>query len=267
MSAYSDLILAEPNLVAYWRFGETSGTAADASGNGYAGTVSGPTRGVAGLVAGDTDTAYSFDGTNDVVHLGGGYLGTFSTMDFATNNAFSAECSFTLGTSSNYDFFISLDDGTGIKYRLGWTNLQDLYWNMGAADRWKSGVRVPVSTPTHIIFTAGIESASIWTRVYINGSLATTQNEGIATLPNATQGRLGAARNNAGGLEHYFKGVIDDVSVYNETLSPAKVTAHYNAWAGAGAASGIKVKTGGTVADAAGYKAKIGGTVVDVTVG
>ena len=69
-AAYSNQVLADEPL-AYWRLGEPSGTsAADASGNGNTGTYGGsPTLGATGALAGDTDTATSFDGVNDNVSV------------------------------------------------------------------------------------------------------------------------------------------------------------------------------------------------------
>ena len=69
-AAYRNQVLADEPL-AYWRLGEPSGTsAADASGNGNTGTYGGsPTLGATGALAGDTDTATSFDGVNDNVSV------------------------------------------------------------------------------------------------------------------------------------------------------------------------------------------------------
>ena len=69
-AAYRSQVLADEPL-AYWRLGEPSGTsAADASGNGNTGTYGGsPTLGATGALAGDTDTATSFDGVNDNVSV------------------------------------------------------------------------------------------------------------------------------------------------------------------------------------------------------
>lgn len=68
MSAYSDAVLAL-SPAGYWRLGESSGTsAADASGNGLTGTYeNGVVLGAAGAIAGDSDTAATFDGLNDRV--------------------------------------------------------------------------------------------------------------------------------------------------------------------------------------------------------
>ena len=65
-SPYAAAVLGD-GAVAYWRFGEASGsTAEDASGTLDATYVGPPTLGAAGLID-DTDTAADFDGTTDSV--------------------------------------------------------------------------------------------------------------------------------------------------------------------------------------------------------
>src|SRR5207248_8254630 len=66
--AYSTTVLAD-GPVAYWRLGETAGTAiADSSGNGRTGTASGGvTLGVPGALTGDPNTAVAFDGSTGKV--------------------------------------------------------------------------------------------------------------------------------------------------------------------------------------------------------
>ena len=58
---------ADPDLVAHWRFDETSGaTAFDASGNGHDGTIMGDPQWVPGKLGG----ALEFDGAGDYVDCG-----------------------------------------------------------------------------------------------------------------------------------------------------------------------------------------------------
>lgn len=70
LGPYHDRVLSmhAANLFAYWRLNEASGSsAADASGNGHTGTVTGVTWGQAGI--GDGLTAGGFDGINDDVDV------------------------------------------------------------------------------------------------------------------------------------------------------------------------------------------------------
>jgi len=63
--SYSARVLATVGLINYWRMGEASGTTlADSKGTAPATLTGGPTLGVSGAVAGDADTAASFNGTS-----------------------------------------------------------------------------------------------------------------------------------------------------------------------------------------------------------
>ncbi|HEY6760284.1 MAG TPA: PKD domain-containing protein [Baekduia sp.] len=63
--SYATTVLGTPGLVSYWRMGEPSGTTlADASSGGHDATVTNSTLGVAGALAGDTNTAVRFNGTS-----------------------------------------------------------------------------------------------------------------------------------------------------------------------------------------------------------
>ncbi|HKH64344.1 MAG TPA: N,N-dimethylformamidase beta subunit family domain-containing protein, partial [Solirubrobacterales bacterium] len=62
--SYSARVLATAGLINYWRLGESSGsTAADSKGTAPATLTGAPSLGVEGAVAGDSDTATSFNGT------------------------------------------------------------------------------------------------------------------------------------------------------------------------------------------------------------
>ncbi|HEU5252502.1 MAG TPA: PKD domain-containing protein [Solirubrobacterales bacterium] len=63
--SYSARVLATAGLINYWRAGEASGTTlADSKGTAPATLTGGPGLGVEGAVAGDADTAVSFNGTS-----------------------------------------------------------------------------------------------------------------------------------------------------------------------------------------------------------
>ncbi|MCJ7692985.1 MAG: hypothetical protein MUO22_06170, partial [Sedimentisphaerales bacterium] len=65
-AAYVDVVDAL-NPLGYWRLGESSGTTATDRAGSYNGTYSGGvTLGTTGALSGDSDTAASFDGSNDM---------------------------------------------------------------------------------------------------------------------------------------------------------------------------------------------------------
>ena len=68
-NAYRDAVLSD-GPVGYWRLAETTGAAVDTAGNAAGGTYNGGvTRGVAGALAGDSNLAARFDGTDDYVSI------------------------------------------------------------------------------------------------------------------------------------------------------------------------------------------------------
>lgn len=70
---YAQKVLAIPNLLAYWKLDETSGTnAADSSGNGYNGTYSGVTLGNAAGPGAGMGLAPLWDAVNDDISLPAG---------------------------------------------------------------------------------------------------------------------------------------------------------------------------------------------------
>jgi hypothetical protein len=223
MATYSQTILATAGLVAYYRLGEASGTdVVDSSGGGRNLVNSGATVGATGLLTDDVDTAYSFDGSNDFLELD-----NFTPIDFTTADAVSVEAWIKPTTVNTYDFWLGMNVGAGQLYRFGADDAGSLYWDMGqAVDRGDDEV-TPVlvaGTTYHIVFTGGLETGQIKTRVYLNGALATSLDEGIANLPNVDHIMVG--RDTDGS--HPFHGIIDELAIYNTVLTPAQVAAHYN---------------------------------------
>jgi hypothetical protein len=66
----TDLITADPTLLAYWRLGEASGTTANDSAGSYNGMyVKGPGLGSPGAIANDPNTSVTLNGTSQRVTL------------------------------------------------------------------------------------------------------------------------------------------------------------------------------------------------------
>jgi hypothetical protein len=82
---YSSEVLADSPLC-FLRLGEASGTtAADSSGNSHAGTyAASPTLGATGLIAGDSDTAVTFNGSSQ-------YVSIDNSSGWADGTSFTAE--------------------------------------------------------------------------------------------------------------------------------------------------------------------------------
>jgi hypothetical protein len=193
-------------LVAAYSFDEGSGSsAADASGNGNAGTVNGAAWAASGKNAG----ALSFDGVNDRVDVPDA-----PELDLSTSMTLSAWVR--PDTLGGYRTALLKESSSYLTYALyaGTTssNRPAIEANRGELI---GGTAPPLNAWTHIAGTY----AGGTLRIYVNGvqvaAKATTQ-----VMPNSTN-PLYIGGNSRWG--EYFDGLIDDVRVYNRALSAAEI--------------------------------------------
>jgi hypothetical protein len=214
-----------PGLIAHWLFNEGSGTGViDSSGNGQTMTLS-PT-GASWTMQGHEGAGLLFDGA-------AGFADMTPTATQALSNypviklTFSAWVRPSVGVAArefatavaraheNYafeDFWIGLVNGRPgcIIHSPDWT---------GAF----SGGAAPPGVWTHIACTYAMDGQIV---LYVNGGYAASasSNETIGPIPPRIL--VGAAESDPGSgpvLEAFFPGVIDDVRIYNETLTPSQV--------------------------------------------
>ncbi len=201
-------------LVGYWNLDEGTGTTAlDLSGNGNGGTlVNGPT-----WVSGKIGNGLSFNGTNNYVNI--------------TNST-----NFNFGTGN---FTVSFWASSNVYKTMSGIISKGLYWNSGLG--WTI---TDVSSPTYIFFNTYdgttqkyIQSSlSIypWTYItaikrdgniefWVNGTMMSTNSAPSNTLDNSSSLTIGS------GPSGYWNGLIDDVRIYNRSLSVAETQSLYNA--------------------------------------
>ena len=83
-SAYRTAVLGTAGISDYWRLDDTGTTAADSNGANNNGTyINGPVA-ASGLIAGETNNARTFDGSNDYVDLSPTPFGSPSQMSAET---------------------------------------------------------------------------------------------------------------------------------------------------------------------------------------
>lgn len=228
---YRTEVLAD-SPTAYWRLGESSGTAAADEQAAHAGTyVNTPTLGVAGAVD-DGNTAITLNGTNQRVAtttLGtlGANIATSSWECWinttSTDTIRSVFGTTTTGSSSLVNLSINTTTPAGVETGTagstaffvrgtnGWitTNIYDGAWH-------------------HIVVV--IESTTTFS-VYVDG-VARTVTYGVQTALTAANFDFALAlgcRNQRGVFERFFPGSLDEVAVYPSRLSSARVAAHYAA--------------------------------------
>jgi hypothetical protein len=213
----------EDDPVAYWRFDETSGTtAADSSGHGNDATYQGGvTLGVPGAIAGDPDTAASFDGISGFVTAGDRFsfvgqapfsIEAWVTAEAGATYAGVASRNDDVGgpPSEGYILFVAPTDGTFGFQRLDGSNVSTAVSMAG----------VSASSATHVVGTFdGLELV-----VYIDG-----EPQGMQTASFPIAGALAdfVVGAEAGGSANYFAGTLDEVAVYDHALSADRVGKHY----------------------------------------
>jgi hypothetical protein len=167
-------------------------------------------------------TYFSFNGSNSYAKSNAAL-----NLGIAANNAMSAE-GWVYTSFSSYDFWFTSNVNTGdCTYRFGTDGSGRLYWDMGQhVDRNYAGFSITNNTWNYVVFTAGLEAGTIVTRIYVNGNLITTQNEGIITLPNTNEYFVGTGESSN---SHNFSGRIGIVRIFNRALTAQEVSQNFNA--------------------------------------
>ena len=224
---YAAQVLADAP-VAYWRFDELSGTTAkDSSGHGNdAAYQGGIVLGVPGAIAGDPDTAASFDGVTGFVTAG-------NLFEFPAQAPFSIEVWVRAQPSSTYAGVASRNDAVGgppsegyilfvaqTSGNLGFQRLDGA--NVSTA---VSSMGVSTAVSTHVVGTFdGLDLV-----VYVDGELQGTQTASFPIAGAVSAFVVGAE---AAGSSNYFAGTLDEVAVYDHALLADRVKAHYLAGRG-----------------------------------
>jgi len=218
---YPDAALAySPS--AYWRMGESSGTLADSSGNSRTLTATGsPTYGVAGLLAGDSNTAIAFGPSAT-------YFSRTDTTLARYTAAWSVAClikpdgtTFDEGgiVCSNYDGSVV---PWAIRTEAGTRKVQAAFYTGGS---WYVAQIPSDLTGGQIYHVAGTWDGTTL-RIYIDGALAASNAPGASVSgPTNTLVYVGRRWENDIG----FPGTIDEVSIYPTTLTGSQIAALYSA--------------------------------------
>jgi hypothetical protein len=213
-------------LVGYWNFedGKLS-KATDFSGNGNVGTLTNMEE--ADWVVGKKGKALSFDGVNESVNAG-----TASSLQTTGNLSIGAWIKLTsqpaLDTNA-YQIVAKDKDSGGRAYAFDYYNLTGnrhlrFYINGGAGSNKLEGTTA-LATGVWYYVAATYSTGGVIT-LYINGAQE-AQGSGAATsIPSASANVTIGAREYT-GFEDYFNGSIDDVRIYNRTLSAAEVASLY----------------------------------------
>ncbi len=191
-------------LISWWK---AENNALDAIGTNNGTLTNGTT-----FAAGKAGTAFSFDGIDDLV----------TTPSINAGSKFSVEFWLFPARSAAYEHLVSNSGGS--------SNYGDLYFKDDHIEYWQGGVQrastavgsVPLSTWSHIALTCdnGVDL------VYINGVLFAVSVSHTETFNNPLVfGYTNAPSNN------HFKGMLDEISLYNRAITAQEVNGIYNAGA------------------------------------
>jgi hypothetical protein len=218
----TNAIYNNSGLVGSWHFNEGVGTAAaDSSGENNNGTlVNGPT-----WTTGKYGNGLSFNGTSQYISVPTDSNLNLGTKDFAISLWFNAP-----DQTVAYPALISTQGGWnagafGIRYdNTGQASKVSVHWN-------------PLGDP--LISSTNTFSNNNWHNVvlirngtslvlYVDNTLQGTATANYA-LDLAYGGTMRMGWGTWDGANGYFKGTLDEVRIYNRSLSPTEISDHYNA--------------------------------------
>lgn len=220
--AYRDLVLNDANLTAYWRVDESSGTVAVDRKGSFNGTyLNGVSLGSPGALANDSDTAASFNGSNNKVSLPALPSMTDFSLEGWTNLSSGA-----VNNSNGNNALYGANNQVRLLVRPGAGNtatdiLAGVWLNGTEYTIQPASTQSNLNTWVHWVLT---RSGSVLT-LYRNGVQAGQRSDLPAAASANVSGWIGAQ----GGNAYYFNGRVDEVAVYRAALRASVVASHYTA--------------------------------------
>jgi len=217
LTSYRASVIAD-SPAAYFRFGETGGTAAHDEIGGMDGTIVGScTFNVPGALADDLDGALQFDGSTCNVTLAQAAFGfpgiapftietwVSTTMDASFHQVFSKE---TRDTQNPIDGYGVLVSPTGFTFERVVATMGNL------------------KTPVYLVSPGFHHFVAVYTgteiRIYVDGSLAGSTPDTRSMNAIAAPPIIGGAT-----VGNFYRGVIDEVAIYPVALSAARIAVHH----------------------------------------
>ena len=201
--------------LAYWRLNETNGSVAYDFMSGYDGIYSNVTLGVQGMVTGDPNTAAEFNGTNSAMRTDKSIMNAlagFSIVGWIRPAV----------TQLNRTGLFGQNDVAEFGF-INPTNVQ--IWTPSGGN-----LTVPYPFPANEWHHVAAVGSGTDLRIYFDGALQGTGGTPIAS----TYGSSTYGFNIGGGgifdtTTNFFRGTIDEVTVFTRGLSPADISDLYQA--------------------------------------
>ncbi|MDF1754813.1 MAG: autotransporter-associated beta strand repeat-containing protein [Verrucomicrobiales bacterium] len=211
---HESIVASDPDLTGFWRFQEDSGanTAHDSSGNGGEGTFQGDVDIAAGSVNANFGTAATFDGVSDAIATGRtaaelGFTGDFTASAWIYLNSTTGDQTIfgteSVGTNNALHLVIR-----GGRPHLGFFS-NDLTGNTNlSSGQWH-----------HI--TWQFDSSTNQQSIYVDGNFDKSRIAPSSFTGGSNEVILGHWRL---GTNHYFNGMMDDVSVIGRVLTSEEIS-------------------------------------------
>jgi hypothetical protein len=213
--------------LAHWKMDENTGVLAqDASGNGYNGVLVGD----AAWTQGKNGACLSFDGTGDDDYVD---ISSFPSSPADLPYTFTVWIKPVFQAGGNDECIVGKNRGasTGNSYGLGMKLWDSKLYGIAANNNseWRTNLNYDISAYenqwTHVAFSISGLSGTQTGKLYVNGILVNTYT-GTAGYYYAYPFYIGNGKSTV--AEGEFKGLIDDVKLYNYVRTPAQIAWDYN---------------------------------------
>jgi PKD repeat protein len=227
--SYPSRVLGTTGLISYWRLGDPGGSTAlvDSFGTSNAAVNGSPTLGVAGALAGDGDTAASFDGLDDAATANLSLSGTSKvTVEFWMKwNGFANDDDLALEYTPNFNSFpggFLIDPNApqesgkfGVAIGNG-SARNNVFFTRPSAGQWH-----------HYAFVMDSAAAAAdQIKPYVDGkSVSFTKTASGTGAGNFANSSLYFMSRAASAL--FGAGSLDELAIYNRALDASTVAAHY----------------------------------------
>jgi PKD repeat protein len=232
-SAYRTAVLGTAGISDYWRLDDSTTTAADSNGANNNGTYVNSPASVTGLLAGETNNARTFSGTN-YVDLSPTPFGTPSQLSAETWVRTSATKSsggwhFLITDSSGELSGSSLSLSDGFALAIDSSNhavfqvARNVIFTTQRATA-TSSVTLAPNTIHHVVGTYDGGTA----RIYVDGVQVGSATVSAISWSGSRDLKLGRP-NESSASQFALQGTLDETALYTQALPAATVLAHYNA--------------------------------------
>jgi glucose/arabinose dehydrogenase/PKD repeat protein len=206
-------------LVGAWGFNEGAGTTtSDASGSGNHGTLSG--AGVTWTPSGKNGAALSFNGSSGKVTVPHA-----SSLNLNSSYTLEAWVKPTALSGWQTVFMKEVTSGCGYWLQTVGTGIGSGFARSGCQEHTTNSSPLALNQWTHL--AAVFDDAANTYTLYKNGTPISTQTETLAPAPNTQALVFGQSGCSSCGFERW-RGVIDDVRIYNRARSTTDVQADMN---------------------------------------